>query len=256
LPITSGNLITITYNLHMTEAIGGPLQRYPTADPRLYPLYKVAKGLLENPDFLPEGNHFLCSLVFRSVCFVNKPAKNFGEGVNEKMTPLTIKTGGPLGIYCTHPYYHTRKLTQTLMPYSLRGIDAITFSVFRALGLKVLIAPVLGDEAWDEWEQVREEKWMRKIYSEEGVGGDEPMEEEESGEEDEGNGDKTRVGKSWHKMRMVSGEGGVGLKVGDDPTSVRLLFPPLILPLHQNLHQNTTQPLKTLLQQFYLAKLI
>lgn len=129
-----------------------------------------------------------------------------------------------MGIHCTHPYYHTRKLTQVLMPYSLRGIDAIAFSVFRALGLKVLVAPVLGDEAWDEWEQVREEKWMRKIYSEEDGGGDEPMEEEESGE-DEGNENKTRVGKSWHKMRMVSGEGGVGLKVGGDPTAVRFPSP-------------------------------
>ncbi|TVY89978.1 hypothetical protein LAWI1_G004992, partial [Lachnellula willkommii] len=51
-------------------------------------------------------------------------------------------------------------------------------------------APVLGDEAWDEWEQAREEKWMQKIYS------DEPMLEEGGGEEEEeeeeGSGDKTR----------------------------------------------------------------
>lgn len=55
LPLTSGNLVTLTYNLHLTEAIGGPLQRNPTVDPRLYPLFKLAKGMLENPDFLPEG---------------------------------------------------------------------------------------------------------------------------------------------------------------------------------------------------------
>jgi hypothetical protein len=144
------------------------------------------------------------------------------------------------------------------MPYSLRGIDAITFSVFRALGLKVLVAPVLGDEAWDEWEQVREEKWMRKIYSEEGGGGDEPMEEEESGEE-EGNGDKTRVGKNWHKMRMVSGEGGVGLKVGDDPTSVRFPFQTSSTPRDQSPLQNRTQELPTyqeaLIQQPHETKL-
>ncbi|TVY81519.1 hypothetical protein LSUE1_G002849 [Lachnellula suecica] len=177
LPISSGNLITLTYNLHITEATGGPLQRYPTVDPRLYPLFKVAKSLLENPDFLPEG--------------------------------------GPLGIYCTHPYFHTRKLTQTLMPYCLRGIDAITLSVFRALGLKVLVAPVLGDEAWDEWEQAREEQWMRKMYSE---SSDEAMGEEEEGESN-GNGEKTRMGLAWHKMRIVSGEGGEGFAVGGDPTS-------------------------------------
>ena len=57
---------------------------------------------------------------------------------------------------------------------------------------------------------------MQKIY------GDEPMAEGgEVEEEEENSGDKTRVGKSWHKMRMVSGEGGVGLKVGGDPTPVR-----------------------------------
>ncbi|TVY39980.1 hypothetical protein LSUB1_G002009 [Lachnellula subtilissima] len=181
----------------MTEAIGGPLQRYPSTNSKLYPLFKIAKGLLENPDFMPEG--------------------------------------GPLGIYCTHPYYHTRKLTQTLMPFSLRGIDAITFSVFRALGLKVLVAPVLGDEAWDEWEQAREEKWMQKIY------GDEPMAEGVVVEEEEEDaGDKTRVGKSWHKMRMVSGEGGIGLRVGEDPTPFTNYHYPLhVLPSVTWLNEST-----------------
>jgi hypothetical protein len=119
------------------------------------------------------------------------------------------------------------------MPFSLRGIDAIIFSVFRALGLKVLVVPVLGDEAWDEWEQVREEKWMQKIY------GDEPM-AEGGEEEEEGNGDKTRVGKSWHKMRLVSGEGGVGLKVGEDPTAVRL--PPSLTITYYTTCPETTLP--------------
>ncbi|TVY24124.1 hypothetical protein LHYA1_G006670 [Lachnellula hyalina] len=121
------------------------------------------------------------------------------------------------------------------MPFSLRGIDAITFSVFRALGLKVLVAPVLGDEAWDEWEQAREEKWMQKIY------GDEPMAEGGVVEEEEENaGDKTRVGKSWHKMRMVSGEGGVGLKVGEDPTPFTNYHYPLhVLPSVTWLNEST-----------------
>lgn len=81
-----------------------------------------------------------------------------------------------------------------------------------------MVAPILGDEAWDEWEQVREEKWMQKIY------GDEPMEggEEEEESVGESGSEGTRVGRSWHKMRMVGGGGdGVGLRVGEDPTSVR-----------------------------------
>lgn len=59
LPITCGHLVTLTYNLYTTEAIGGIMQRYPVADPRLSPLFKIGKGMLENPDFLPEGYYYL-----------------------------------------------------------------------------------------------------------------------------------------------------------------------------------------------------
>ncbi|CAG8983565.1 hypothetical protein HYALB_00009885 [Hymenoscyphus albidus] len=207
LPVTCGHLITLTYNLYVTEAVGGILQRYPIADPRLYPLFKMIKGLLGDSHFMPDG--------------------------------------GTLGQHCIHTYSHTRRQTQHHMPYSLLGTDAILFSVFHALGLKTMVAPVLGDEAWDEWTQIREEKLFRKIYEDGEMeerarakreeSDDEMVDEEDEGEgdsEDDGEGESedefedgeetARVGKGWWRLKMVA-EGGEcedGIfRTGKDPTS-------------------------------------
>lgn len=123
------------------------------------------------------------------------------------------------------------------MPYSLLGTDAILFSVFRSLGLKAMVAPVLGDEAWDEWAQIREERLFRKIYEDEEMEervrarreeSDEEMEEcgEESEEDSEEEGDDSedtaRVGKGWWRLKMVGDgeEGGEVFRVGREPSGV------------------------------------
>lgn len=122
------------------------------------------------------------------------------------------------------------------MPYSLLGTDAILFSVFRALGLKAMVAPVLGDEAWDEWAQIREEKLFRKIYEDEEMEErvkarreesdeemeDEGVEEEESEEEGDDSEDTARVGKGWWRLKMVGDgeEGGEVFRVGREPSGV------------------------------------
>jgi hypothetical protein len=51
----SGYRITLTYNLFVSEQVGGILQQYPTADPELYPLFERVRKLLEEPDFLSKG---------------------------------------------------------------------------------------------------------------------------------------------------------------------------------------------------------
>jgi hypothetical protein len=143
-----------------------------------------------------------------------------------------------LGIYCVHPYHHTRRQTQHHMPFSLQGTDAILFSVFKALGLKAMVGPVLGDEAWDEWGQIREERLVRRMYeagrkeeSDEEMGEGSSVEsgdEEDNGnEEDEGEGDSetARVGKAWWRLKMITGEGEKGgiFKVGGEPSDVSIL---------------------------------
>jgi len=55
LPVTAGHRITITYNLYISEHVGGILQRNPTADPSSYPLFEGAKKMLEMPGFMSEG---------------------------------------------------------------------------------------------------------------------------------------------------------------------------------------------------------
>ncbi|PVH74564.1 hypothetical protein DL98DRAFT_351955, partial [Cadophora sp. DSE1049] len=107
LPVTTGHRVTITYNLYVSGHVGGILQRYPTADPSLYPLFEGAKKMLEMPSF------------------------------------MTI--GGTLGFYCAHQYAHTRKVTNQLMPHALKGIDAVLFAVFSSLGVKVYVRPVLDN---------------------------------------------------------------------------------------------------------------
>lgn len=55
LEVKSGHRITLTYNLYVSEHIGGVLQRFPTADPSLYPLFEGVKQMLDNPAFMTEG---------------------------------------------------------------------------------------------------------------------------------------------------------------------------------------------------------
>ncbi|KAH7360852.1 hypothetical protein BKA65DRAFT_547562 [Rhexocercosporidium sp. MPI-PUGE-AT-0058] len=120
LPVTAGHRVTLTYNLYVSEQVGSILQRSPTADPWLYPLFEGAKKMLEIPGFMSKG--------------------------------------GTLGFYCAHQYAHTRKATDQLMPYALKGIDAVLFAVFSNLGVKVHVRPVLDNDAWSEEEADRDIK--------------------------------------------------------------------------------------------------
>lgn len=53
--VTEGHRITLTYNLHVTEAVGLSLLPNPVIDPKSLPLYEYVKGILENPAVLKEG---------------------------------------------------------------------------------------------------------------------------------------------------------------------------------------------------------
>lgn len=98
------------------------------------------------------------------------------------------------------------------MPYSLLGIDATIFCVFRTLGLHTCVGPTLGDEAWDEWQQIKEERLFSKIYRDSDEDMDveerEDEDEDEDEEDDEEEGEVMRLGLKWHRLKMINGNGG------------------------------------------------
>ncbi|KAH6665443.1 hypothetical protein B0J14DRAFT_569047 [Halenospora varia] len=83
------------------SVVGGIIKSNPTAAPKLFPLYKVAKTILTGPEFFEEGGHF--------------------------------------GFWCSHPYAHASENSKGLMPYALKGIDVTVFSVVKLLGLEELM---------------------------------------------------------------------------------------------------------------------
>ena len=82
----TGHRIIITYNLYVTEHIGGVIQRFPTADAALSPLYEGAKQILEQPGFMKNGKILTSFLQV----FANKIQ------------------GGTLSFYSARQYAHVR----------------------------------------------------------------------------------------------------------------------------------------------------
>ncbi|KAH7386267.1 hypothetical protein BKA64DRAFT_645840 [Cadophora sp. MPI-SDFR-AT-0126] len=87
LEVTSGHRVTLTYNLYVTESVGKILHPHPSADLESFPLYQGVKQLNDAPN--------------------------------------VFKAGQKLGFYCQHQYAHTRDGIEELMPFTLKGIDAI-----------------------------------------------------------------------------------------------------------------------------------
>lgn len=132
LPVTSGHRITLTYQLYVSEYVGGIINaRFPTADPTLYPLFQSVKAMLESPAFM--------------------------------------KNGGVLGFHCTHQYAHTNGTANRRLPHALKGIDVVLYSVFRSLGLKVHVRPVLEEEFSEEENCEKEYNNPDEYKSESGI---------------------------------------------------------------------------------------
>lgn len=53
--MTKGHRITLTYNLYVSERLGGAIRPFSSADPTRYPAYEKAKALFEDPSFMKEG---------------------------------------------------------------------------------------------------------------------------------------------------------------------------------------------------------
>lgn len=54
-------------------------------------------------------------------------------------------TGGTLGFYCRHAYAHANKDHSKRLPFALKGADAIFYSAFHHLGLRVKMQAVMED---------------------------------------------------------------------------------------------------------------
>ncbi|KAL2815226.1 hypothetical protein BDW59DRAFT_16821 [Aspergillus cavernicola] len=104
--ITQGDRITLTYNLYVTEPVGGVIPS-PTSivDPKTLPMYGWVKDLLGQDDFMKEG--------------------------------------GVLGIFCSHAYAHSSKIAEFQLPRALKGADLVLYAVFKSLGIDIEVLPVL-----------------------------------------------------------------------------------------------------------------
>lgn len=107
---------------------------------------------------------------------------------------MLTKAGGTLGFFCVHQYAHTAKNTEELMPYALKGVDATLFMVFQALGVSVTVRPVLGDDAWEGWNESRREIWFEE-NEDKGVDPDDFDDQDEN---------ISRVGTEFHKMTEMN----------------------------------------------------
>ncbi|KAF4630636.1 hypothetical protein G7Y89_g7502 [Cudoniella acicularis] len=67
LEVEEGHRVTLTYNLYVSEQIGGPLQNFPIVDPALFPLFEAAKGLMSDPNFFKDGFEAIIFRVFRAL---------------------------------------------------------------------------------------------------------------------------------------------------------------------------------------------
>ncbi|KAI9372812.1 hypothetical protein BJX61DRAFT_533642 [Aspergillus egyptiacus] len=107
--IMQGDRVTLTYNLYVTEPVGGVIPS-PTSivDPKTLPIYGWVKDLMAKGEFM--------------------------------------KDGGVLGIFCSHAYAHSSKLAKTQLPRALKGADLVLYAVFKSLGIDVEVLPVLEND--------------------------------------------------------------------------------------------------------------
>ncbi|KAJ5193865.1 Oxoglutarate/iron-dependent dioxygenase [Penicillium cf. griseofulvum] len=116
--ITEGDRITLTYNLYVTEPVGGSIPPSLIVDPKSLPLYCFLKELIIDPGFM--------------------------------------KKGGAFGFYCSHAYPHTSNEARMLLPRALKGADLVLYSVFKSLGIHIDVVPVIIEE--DRYSRREQEK--------------------------------------------------------------------------------------------------
>ncbi|KAJ5501876.1 Oxoglutarate/iron-dependent dioxygenase [Penicillium fimorum] len=90
--------------------------------------------------------------------------------------------GGAFGFYCSHAYPHISDEAPVLLPKAFKGADLVLYSVFKSLGIRIDIVPVIIEEDYYgyEREKVRVGDELRSYTITELVEGEEdgnPIEE-------------------------------------------------------------------------------
>lgn len=108
LPVTSGHLITLTYNLYVSSGTGCPGVGRGLIDATQLPLHDILHELLSQENFMPDG--------------------------------------GYLGVHTSHAYSHTSGSSGP--PPTLKGADMVAWETLRTLGCDVRLRPVVELPGW------------------------------------------------------------------------------------------------------------
>lgn len=109
----------------MHERLGGLFRQHSVADKESFTLYHRAKEALASKTFMKDGRipiDYLCSA-----------------------TKYSYVPGGTLGFYCRHAYAHANDDHSQRLPFALKGVDAIFYSVFHHLGLEADMHAIMDD---------------------------------------------------------------------------------------------------------------
>ena len=126
--VTSGNRLTLTYNLFAVRGAGRLTGKSLTLDPTRLPLYHAIERMVSRDPFSGKG----------AIYYVPT------QGGRLKLTCNTA--GGTLGFWCSHAYAYNHE-KEAPLPETLKGIDAAVWESFKALGIDVRIAPVVKMDA-------------------------------------------------------------------------------------------------------------
>ncbi len=142
------------------------------------------------------------------------PLPSSSPQISLNIRPSLTNPGGTLAHFLTSttPTHHTSRSFTPHLPYSLTGLDATLFSVLSSLNLRPSIHPILGDEAWDEWDEWRMQHFFDRDHDQD--------EDNEFQEFLASRQNIWRVGEKFSRVRMLD----LVLQHSDDPTPVRLCF--------------------------------
>lgn len=128
LEVTSGHRITLTYNLYAISGTGRLTgMASPAVDPTHLPLFQTIKAILDQDPFGGQGDgHSHPSLQDQGFSLLTRHTH----------------TGGCLGFPCTHFYPYNNE-AGTPLPDTLKGVDAVLWETFQALGFDPEVAPVM-----------------------------------------------------------------------------------------------------------------
>ena len=120
--VTAGHRITLTYNLYAYDQFDGFSKEPSRIDRDSYILYHRVKEAISSPKFFPEG------------LFPDRRCR---------VTAHNLLLGGTLDFHCVHAYAHANDRVTETLPYTLKGADAIIFSISKAFGLSVSLHAVM-----------------------------------------------------------------------------------------------------------------